>query len=55
MGGYIAFEFFLRHRRRLRALVLCDTRAAADTPQAAAARFEAADRIEREGAACWSS
>jgi pimeloyl-ACP methyl ester carboxylesterase len=49
MGGYVAFEFFSRHRRRLRALVLCDTRAAADTPEAAAARCAAADRIQREG------
>ena len=30
--------------------MLCDTRAAADTPQAAAGRLETAARLEREGA-----
>ncbi len=33
MGGMIGFEFFRRHRRRLRALVLADTRATPDTPE----------------------
>jgi len=49
MGGYVAFQFFRRHRGRLRALVLCDTRAGADTPQAAAARRETAEKVLREG------
>ncbi len=49
MGGYVAFRFFQAHRERLAGLVLCDTRAAADTPQAAAARLETAERTEREG------
>jgi pimeloyl-ACP methyl ester carboxylesterase len=31
MGGYVAFDVWRRHRRRVRALVLADTRAAADT------------------------
>jgi pimeloyl-ACP methyl ester carboxylesterase len=30
-------------------LILCDTKAAADTPQAAAGRLETAARVEREG------
>ena len=34
MGGYIALEFFRSHRQRLKSLILCDTRAAADTPHA---------------------
>ncbi|MGD0900932.1 MAG: alpha/beta hydrolase [Thermoguttaceae bacterium] len=51
MGGYIAMRVFEVHRARLAGLVLCDTRAAADTPQAAAARLESAARVEREGPA----
>lgn len=49
MGGYVALEFWRRHRRRLRGLVLCDTRAVPDTPEAAAARLATADRVLREG------
>jgi pimeloyl-ACP methyl ester carboxylesterase len=33
MGGYIAFALWRRHRARVRALVLLDTRATADTPE----------------------
>ncbi len=51
MGGYIAFQFWRRHASRLRGLILCDTRAAADSPEAAAARFGMAERILREGPA----
>nr|HPM85389.1 alpha/beta hydrolase [Candidatus Anammoximicrobium sp.] len=49
MGGYIAWQFWQRHRARLRGLILCDTRAAADTPEAAANRLATADRVLREG------
>jgi len=49
MGGYVAFQFFRRHRGRLRALVLCDSRAVADTPQAAAVRRETAEKVLGEG------
>lgn len=49
MGGYIAFEFLRRHRQRLGRLVLCDTRAAGDAPEARAKRFDTADRVTREG------
>src|SRR6185503_2983280 len=31
LGGYVAFALWRRHRDRVRALVLADTRAAADT------------------------
>lgn len=31
MGGYIAFEMLRRHRDRVRALILCNTRAEADS------------------------
>jgi pimeloyl-ACP methyl ester carboxylesterase len=49
MGGYIAWQFFLRHRARLRALILCDTRAAADAPAAAEARLTNARRVLEDG------
>ena len=49
MGGYVAFAFCRKHAARLRGLVLCDTRAEADTPEAAAARLETADRVLRDG------
>lgn len=51
MGGYIAFQFWRRHRSRLRGLVLCDTRATADSPEAARARLAAAEQVLREGPA----
>jgi 3-oxoadipate enol-lactonase len=49
MGGYVAFAFWEQFRQRLRSLVLCDTRAKPDTPQAAADRRKTADRVEGEG------
>lgn len=49
MGGYIAWQFFLRHRTRLRGLILCDTRAVADTPAAAEMRVANAQRVLTEG------
>ncbi|MGA2617812.1 MAG: alpha/beta fold hydrolase [Thermoguttaceae bacterium] len=54
MGGYIALQFYQRHRARLRGLVLCDSRAGADTPQTAAGRRQLADRAEREGPQVWA-
>lgn len=49
MGGYVAWQFALRHRARLAKLVLCDTRAIADTPEAAAGRLKTAERVLKEG------
>ncbi len=49
MGGYVAFSFWRRHGGRLRGLVLCDTRAGADTPEAATTRLSTAQRVLREG------
>jgi pimeloyl-ACP methyl ester carboxylesterase len=40
MGGYVAFALWRRHRARVRALVLADTRPGADTPEATAKRRE---------------
>lgn len=50
MGGYVAFEFVRRWRRRVRGLVLIDTRAEADTPEGKRARDTAA-ATAREGGA----
>lgn len=49
MGGYVAWQFAQHHRSKLSALIVCDTKAAADTPEAKKARLESADRLEREG------
>jgi 3-oxoadipate enol-lactonase len=49
MGGYIALEFRRKHADRLKALILCDTRAAADKPEVAANRLAMAGRVLREG------
>ncbi|MBN2476473.1 MAG: alpha/beta fold hydrolase [Pirellulales bacterium] len=51
MGGYVAFQFWRRHRARLCALILADTRAMNDSPEMAAARLAMADRVIREGPA----
>jgi pimeloyl-ACP methyl ester carboxylesterase len=49
MGGYVALAFWRKYAARLRALVLCDTRAAADTPEAIRTRHETARRVLAEG------
>lgn len=49
LGGYVAFELWRRARARIAGLVLANTRAAADTPEAAEARRELARRLRREG------
>jgi pimeloyl-ACP methyl ester carboxylesterase len=49
MGGYIAWQFALRHRARLARLVQCDTRAVADKPEAAQGRLESAQKVLTEG------
>jgi len=49
MGGYIAFAFWRRHPDRVQALVLLDTRAEPDSPQARAGRDAAAARAQQIG------
>src|SRR5260221_6239932 len=49
MGGYIAFQFAARHPERLRRLILCDTKAAADTREAAENRHKLAAKVLAEG------
>lgn len=51
MGGYAAFALVRRHPERIRALVLADTRAGPDSPQARAGRAAQAEQVRREGAA----
>jgi 3-oxoadipate enol-lactonase len=51
MGGYVAWQFALNHRTRLAKLILCDTRAIADTAEAAAGRLKTAEKVLAEGAA----
>jgi YbgC/YbaW family acyl-CoA thioester hydrolase len=50
MGGYIAFEILRRARDRVRALVLMNTRAEADTPEGRKARDAAAAQAREGGA-----
>jgi pimeloyl-ACP methyl ester carboxylesterase len=50
MGGYVAWQFALRHRARLAKLILCDTRAVADSADAAAGRLKTAEKVLAEGA-----
>lgn len=40
MGGYVTLAFWRRHRARVRALVLMDTRAGADSPEGRSRREE---------------
>jgi 3-oxoadipate enol-lactonase len=48
IGGYAMFEFWRRHRGRVAALALCNTKAPADSAEARASRMQAAsDVIER--------
>jgi pimeloyl-ACP methyl ester carboxylesterase len=49
MGGYIGWQFALRHRDRLKALIMCDTRAVADTEAGAAARRAMAAEVKAKG------
>lgn len=49
IGGYVAFELWRRARQRIVGLVLANTRAVADAPEAADARRALADRLLAEG------
>lgn len=49
MGGYVALSLVARYPERVRALMLMDTRAAADTPEAAAKREELAQAVMAAG------
>lgn len=50
MGGIILFELFRRYPERIAALVLCNTRANAETEEGRRARLERAETALQEGA-----
>src|SRR5215216_5227351 len=50
MGGYITFALWRRHRERIAALVLADTRAGADTEEGKQGRAKNALLAEAQGA-----
>jgi 3-oxoadipate enol-lactonase len=49
MGGYIAFELLRRVPKRVRAAILCHTKAPADTLEAKRGRDAMAERARKEG------
>ncbi len=51
MGGYVAFAFYRKYPSAVRALILADTRAQADSEEGRQGRLETAALAEREGAA----
>jgi 3-oxoadipate enol-lactonase len=49
MGGYVALAFADRHRGRLKSLILADTKATADPPEASQGREAAIELVEKQG------
>ena len=49
MGGYIALQFVAKHQDRVEGLVLCDTRADADSNDAKEKRYQSIEKIQRSG------
>ncbi len=49
LGGYALFEFWRRHRGRVAALGLCNTKAPADSAEARAGRLQAANDVMERG------
>jgi 3-oxoadipate enol-lactonase len=49
IGGYAIFEFWRRYPGRASAVVLCNTKAQADTPEARAGRLQAANDVVERG------
>ena len=49
MGGYVAFAFYKQFASRVRALILADTRAQADTEEAKQTRAQQAEKALAEG------
>jgi len=50
MGGYVAFELLRQVPQRVRAAILCNTKAAADTPEAKSGRDVMAAKAQNAGA-----
>lgn len=51
MGGYTALAFYRKYPDAVRAMVLADTRASADSHEARSRRIASAEKAEREGSA----
>jgi len=49
IGGYVLFEFWRRHRDRMSSLVLCNTKAQADSAEARVTRLKSADDVIQRG------
>lgn len=49
IGGYVAFELWRRHSERFVGMILANTRAVADSREAAQGRLMLADRLRAEG------
>jgi len=49
IGGYVLFEFWRKHRERVSALVLSNTRATAETEESRANRLRIADDVLQHG------
>jgi 3-oxoadipate enol-lactonase len=49
IGGYILFEFWRKYHARVEGLVLCNTKAQADTPEARTGRLQAAADVMERG------
>jgi 3-oxoadipate enol-lactonase len=49
MGGYVAWQFWRKYKHRVMAMILCDTRACADTEDAAAGRRKLAAATLKDG------
>lgn len=50
MGGYVSFAFYRAYPEAVRAMILADTRASADTEEGRERREKSAEKAEREGA-----
>jgi 3-oxoadipate enol-lactonase len=50
MGGYVALQFVSQWVDRVRALILCDTKATADAPAIQESRYNMAENVEGWGA-----
>ncbi len=55
IGGYALFEFWRRYREHVGALVLANTRAAAEMPEGHANRLAIAEKVLKEGTAAFIS
>jgi 3-oxoadipate enol-lactonase len=51
IGGYVLFEFWRRFRERVAGLVLCDTRAPADSDETRRARLASVEQVQKHGPA----